>query len=125
MATKKQYDELLGQLKKTTLMKDKKFTNYGITFRQLLFYDKYGIRIPNYIDRRLEITHIVTSYFISCIILIIILLITPLIVKVHPKFQAQLKSIVCEYFVFPYLAVLLLFLFVLTIVFLFPRQRSE
>lgn len=125
MATKKQYDELLGQLKKSTLIKDKKFVDHGITFGQLLFYEKYGIRIPNYIDRRLEITHIVTSYFISCIILIIIFLIIPLIVKVHPKFQAQLKSIVYEYFVFPYLAVLLLFLFVLTIVFLFPRQRSE
>lgn len=125
MATKKQYDELLGELKKSPLTKDKKFVDHGITFGQLLFYEKYGIRIPNYIDRRLEITHIVTSYFISCIILIIILLIIPLIVKVHPKFQAQLKSIVYEYFVFPYLAVLLLFLFVLTIVFLFPKQRSE
>lgn len=125
MATKKQYDELLGELKKSPLTKDKKIVDHGITFGQLLFYEKYKIRIPKYIYRRLEMHYIKVTFLISLIITAFILLLILLSELILQRLQLSLKGFVNEYFVFPYLAVLLLFLFVLTIVFLFPKQRSE
>lgn len=125
MATKKEYEQLLAEIKKPSRMNEKKFNDTKITFGQLVFYEKYGIRIPSYIYRRFETSNMIKTFYTTAFIYVSILLLILLSEPLLQRMQLHPKQLANEYFVSPYSIALLLFLFVLMIVFLFPKKKSE
>lgn len=128
---RKEIKENIIEFSKPIVLKDGRCINKNfssVDIYQMIFYLKRNVLISewlaNYILMRKNFMHLPYCIFISVCICPVVLLSLPIAVLLFPNLRVSLKPFVTLYSELPHSVALLLFLIVLTAVFLFPMKKS-